>query len=56
VAIRAALTTTLLEGLQSTSSNDPEFLDGLAGIALALHTAVSGKPPVSGWDTCLLLA
>ncbi|MFG2091823.1 lanthionine synthetase C family protein [Spirillospora sp. NPDC048824] len=32
------------------------FLEGAAGIALALHTAFSGSPPVSGWDSCLLIA
>lgn len=32
------------------------FLEGAAGVALALHTASSGTPPVSGWDSCLLIA
>jgi hypothetical protein len=32
------------------------FLEGAAGVALALHTASSGSPPVSGWDSCLLIA
>ncbi|MFA1550761.1 lanthionine synthetase C family protein [Actinomadura chokoriensis] len=32
------------------------FLEGAAGVALALHTASSGLPPVSGWDSCLLIA
>jgi len=34
------------------------FLDGDAGILLALHTTrlnLSDPPPASGWDTCLLL-
>lgn len=35
---------------------DPEFMDGAAGAALALHTAGTGTAPASGWDTCLLLA
>ncbi|TDB96901.1 Lanthionine biosynthesis cyclase LanC [Actinomadura sp. 7K534] len=32
------------------------LLEGAAGVALALHTATSGSPPVSGWDSCLLIA
>jgi hypothetical protein len=32
------------------------LLEGAAGVALALHTAASGSPPVSGWDSCLLIA
>lgn len=35
---------------------DTEFLDGHAGIALALHTAATHTTPLTGWDTCLLLA
>lgn len=34
---------------------DTEFLDGHAGIALALHTAGTHTAPLTGWDTCLLL-
>ncbi|GAB3943614.1 lanthionine synthetase C family protein [Kribbella albertanoniae] len=30
------------------------FLEGDAGLALALHTA-SGRPTASGWDSCLLI-
>jgi len=33
----------------------PGFLDGAAGIALALHTYATDRPPASGWDTLLLL-
>jgi len=36
--------------------DDPEFLDGATGVALALHTAGTGTGPLSGWDACLLLA
>jgi hypothetical protein len=50
------LVDTLLHRLTSTLSATPEFLDGMAGVALALHTAVSGIAPQSGWDTCLMLA
>ncbi|MFV2178731.1 lanthionine synthetase C family protein [Actinomadura sp. LOL_016] len=32
------------------------FLEGAAGVALALHNAASGSPPASGWDSCLLIA
>ncbi|RSN56606.1 lanthionine synthetase C family protein [Actinomadura sp. WAC 06369] len=32
------------------------FLEGAAGVALALHSAASGSPPASGWDSCLLIA
>jgi hypothetical protein len=31
------------------------LLEGAAGVALALHTAQAGTPPVSGWDSCLLI-
>jgi hypothetical protein len=31
------------------------FLEGDAGLALALHTAGHATPPVSGWDACLLI-
>ncbi|GAA3971960.1 lanthionine synthetase C family protein [Thermobifida alba] len=34
---------------------DVEFLDGHAGVALALHTAGTGTAPISRWDACLLL-
>ncbi|GAA3436950.1 lanthionine synthetase C family protein [Kutzneria kofuensis] len=31
------------------------FLEGTAGTALALHTAVRNSAPISGWDACLLI-
>ena len=31
------------------------LLEGDAGLALALHTAANTRPPVSGWDGCLLI-
>ncbi|MFJ5608115.1 lanthionine synthetase C family protein [Streptomyces sp. NPDC093221] len=34
----------------------PGFLDGAAGIALALQSPAAGAPPVSDWDACLLIA
>ncbi|WP_067459930.1 lanthionine synthetase C family protein [Actinomadura macra] len=33
----------------------PGFLEGAAGIALALHCHETGAPPVTGWDAALLL-
>lgn len=33
----------------------PGFLEGAAGIALALHTYATGAPPATPWDTALLL-
>ncbi len=33
----------------------PGFLDGAAGIALALHAYATRRAPASGWDTILLL-
>ncbi|MFJ9695129.1 lanthionine synthetase C family protein [Kitasatospora sp. NPDC101183] len=32
------------------------FLDGTAGVRLALHAADRGGAPATGWDACLLLA
>ncbi|MGH4016747.1 MAG: lanthionine synthetase C family protein [Pseudonocardiaceae bacterium] len=31
------------------------LLEGDAGLALALHTAAHTAPPISGWDTCLMI-
>ncbi|GAA4095788.1 lanthionine synthetase C family protein [Actinomadura miaoliensis] len=39
----------------SMGKNRPGFLEGAAGIALALHCYATGRPPVTGWDTALLL-
>jgi lantibiotic biosynthesis protein len=50
-----ALVDRLLAELHSVPA-DIEFLDGLAGIALALHTVGAGITPDGAWDTCLLLA
>jgi len=38
-----------------TRPTDDGLLIGVAGIQLALHTATTGTPPLSGWDACLLL-
>lgn len=37
------------------SLSDPGFLDGDAGVALALHTAATDEEPISKWDACLLV-
>ncbi|MBT8228018.1 MAG: lanthionine synthetase C family protein [Dactylosporangium sp.] len=36
-------------------SADIGFLEGTAGLALALHTIAADAAPLSGWDACLLL-
>jgi hypothetical protein len=37
------------------STDRPGFLEGAAGIALALHCHATGEPPVTNWDAALLL-
>jgi lantibiotic biosynthesis protein len=37
-------------------SDLPGLLEGVAGIALALHSYASGHSPASGWDSVLLLS
>ncbi|ALG08300.1 lanthionine synthetase C family protein [Kibdelosporangium phytohabitans] len=34
----------------------PGYLEGAAGIALALHCHATGRPPVTGWDAPLLIS
>lgn len=48
------LTTRLLTQFHS-SPEETEFLDGHAGVALALHTAGTDTAPLAHWDACLLL-
>jgi len=36
-------------------NHGPGLLEGKAGVALVLHTAARAAPPVSGWDTCLMI-
>jgi hypothetical protein len=50
------LVDTLLHRMDTTPFTSAEFLDGEAGVALALHTAATGTAPVGGWDSCLMLA
>lgn len=45
----------LAESLLRPTVGDMGLLEGAAGIALALHTAEAETPPVSGWDSCLLI-
>ncbi|MCT9139773.1 lanthionine synthetase C family protein [Streptomyces violarus] len=40
----------------AVSVNSPGFLDGAAGVALALHSYAHDENPVSQWDSALLLA
>lgn len=47
---------TLIDRLGSTATPEHEFLDGSAGIALALHTLATGYTPPVPWDACLALA
>ncbi|MFG2912256.1 lanthionine synthetase C family protein [Kitasatospora sp. NPDC048298] len=37
-------------------SREARFLDGSAGVRLALHAADRGGAPATGWDACMLLA
>jgi hypothetical protein len=46
----------LAESLLRHPAGEAGLLEGAAGIALAMHAAASGAPPVSGWDSCLLIA
>ncbi|MDX6742933.1 lanthionine synthetase C family protein [Actinocorallia sp. A-T 12471] len=49
------LTERLIE-MSTDVPGDPEFLDGAAGVALALHTIGTAQAPRSAWDSVLLLA
>jgi hypothetical protein len=46
----------LLQAARTASRDDPGFLTGAAGTALALHTAATDTAPLSGWDACLLIS
>jgi hypothetical protein len=41
--------------LAAQDLNRPGFLEGSAGIALALHSYATGRPPRTQWDAALLL-
>ena len=49
------LAASLSSAAHSGTTDGTGFLDGDAGAALALSTAARGAPPISGWDTCLLI-
>jgi class I lanthipeptide synthase len=40
---------------EAEEHHDAGLLDGAAGLILALHTATRTTPPISGWDSCLLI-
>lgn len=40
---------------RASAPDAPGLLEGRAGTALALHTALHHVAPISGWDTCLLI-
>ncbi|MEU8621525.1 lanthionine synthetase C family protein [Streptomyces sp. NPDC048623] len=42
-------------GHEERSPDSEGFLNGHAGTALALLTHMTNRPPVSGWDACLLI-
>lgn len=48
--------TAVATALASDAKTGPGLLDGAAGTALALLSPASGTPPISAWDTCLLIA
>ena len=49
-----AVTRHLLTHLDTGHAPPPGFLEGAAGVALALHATTTS--PLSGWDACLLIA
>ncbi|MGH3913453.1 MAG: lanthionine synthetase C family protein [Pseudonocardiaceae bacterium] len=51
----AHLTDLLARHTEATEHHHPGLLDGTAGLALALRTATRATPPISGWDSCLLI-
>ncbi|MHC3474884.1 lanthionine synthetase C family protein [Streptomyces sp. 7R007] len=50
-----ALSDRLLQRCRAGLGDDIGFLEGTAGLALALHIAADATPPLSGWDSCLLI-
>jgi hypothetical protein len=51
-----ALAATLTAASSSPSTGSPTLMTGDTGTRLALETARRSAPPISGWDSCLLLA
>ncbi|PIM71228.1 lanthionine synthetase [Streptomyces sp. JV178] len=50
-----AIADRLIQQCRTGLGDDIGFLEGNAGLALALHTAAHSTPPVSGWESCLLI-
>ncbi|MFF4508986.1 lanthionine synthetase C family protein [Streptomyces sp. NPDC001401] len=50
-----ALADRLIERGRARPGEDTGLLEGTTGLALALHTAAHSTPPISGWDSCLLI-
>lgn len=49
------LAATLTRQAHATQAEGNGLLEGKAGIALALNTAAHAAPPITEWDTCLLI-
>lgn len=49
------LAESLVRHAETAAHEQQGLLDGAAGLALALHTATHVMPPISGWDSCLLI-
>jgi hypothetical protein len=45
----------LLEHARMTADSGDGFLEGRAGVALAIYTIAGDAAPTSGWDACLLI-
>ncbi len=54
-AILPHLSEQLIQRTSTIPSQSTGLLEGNAGLALALHTAARIAPPISGWDTCLMI-
>lgn len=50
-----ALADRLIQQSRAGLGEDTALLEGNTGLALALHTAAHTAPPISGWDSCLLI-
>ncbi|MFI1201634.1 lanthionine synthetase C family protein [Streptomyces sp. NPDC020883] len=50
-----ALANRLVQQCGARRGEDMGLLEGTTGLALALHTAAHTTPPISGWDSCLLI-
>lgn len=54
-ALLPHLTERLIQQASAVPGHRPGLLEGNAGLALALRTAARTGPPISGWDTCLMI-